>query len=118
MESAELKRPVDIILQNRLHVKPEQIAAVCEYFNIAELGLFGSVLRDDFRTGGDNPSDVDILIELEPGHQLSWQIWLDLKAALEELFKRDVDVVRKHLLKNPYRRAEILKTNCIIYEQR
>lgn len=118
MESAELKKSLDNILQSRLHVKFEQVAAVCEHFNIVELGLFGSVLRDDFRSDGENPSDVDILIELEPEQRLSWQMWLDLQSALKKLFKRDVDVVRKHLLKNPYRRAEILKTNCIVYEQR
>lgn len=118
MESADLTRPIDDILKNRLNVKLEQVAVVCERFSIIELGVFGSVLRDDFRADGENPSDVDILIEFDPRRRLSWQMWLDLKAALETLFKRKVDVVRKHLLKNPYRRAEILRTNCIVYEQR
>lgn len=118
MEFVELKQPIDEILKGRLQVERSQISAVCKQFGIIELGVFGSVLRDDFRVGGADPSDVDLLIEFEATQRISWQRWMDLQAALEQVFNRKVDVVRKHLLKNPYRRAEILKTNCVVYEQR
>jgi predicted nucleotidyltransferase len=42
----------------------EQIAAFCRKHHIRKLSLFGSVLRDDFRPD----SDVDVLVEFEPGH--------------------------------------------------
>jgi uncharacterized protein len=75
-----------------------------------ELGLFGSVLRDDFRSAGDDPSDVDLLVTFEEGYRRSATEWLALEQAVEELFDRKVDLCQKRLLKNPYRRAEIIQT--------
>jgi hypothetical protein len=40
------------------------VRAFCQRHGIARLALFGSVLRDDF--GPD--SDVDVLVEFQPGH--------------------------------------------------
>ena len=105
------------ILEKRLQVNYDQVAEFCEQFSIVKLGVFGSVLRDDFRSDGENPSDVDLLIEFSPDQKLSWPMWLDLQETSEKLFKRKVDLVQKHLLENPYRRAEILRTNRVIYEQ-
>ena len=42
----------------------QSIARFCRENHIRKLALFGSVLRDDF--GPD--SDVDVLVEFEPGH--------------------------------------------------
>ncbi len=117
-ERSVLEKSVLDILKDRLQVDYDQIVKFCEQFGIVELGVFGSVLRDDFRPGGDNPSDVDLLIRFSPDQKLTWPMWLDLQETSEKLFKRKVDLVRKHLLKNPYRRAEILKTNRVIYERK
>jgi hypothetical protein len=57
IESAE-NRPI------WLKVPRAQIAAFCRHHHIRKLALFGSVLRDDFRP----ESDVDVLVEFEPGH--------------------------------------------------
>jgi predicted nucleotidyltransferase len=40
------------------------VTAFCQRHHIARLALFGSALRDDF--GAD--SDVDLLVEFQPGH--------------------------------------------------
>jgi predicted nucleotidyltransferase len=53
---------VDDIARRRLGVEPEQIAEMCRKWRIAELSLFGSVLRDDFRPD----SDVDVLVTFAP----------------------------------------------------
>ena len=45
-------------------ISQAQIVAFCQKFHILKLSLFGSVLRDDFR---DN-SDIDVLVEFEPGY--------------------------------------------------
>jgi predicted nucleotidyltransferase len=42
----------------------EKIAAFCRTNHIAKLSVFGSALRDDFGPA----SDVDFLVEFEPGH--------------------------------------------------
>ncbi len=47
----------------QITVPREQIAAICQRYHIRTLALFGSVLREDFAPN----SDVDVLIEFEPG---------------------------------------------------
>lgn len=78
---------------------------------MTELALFGSVLRDDFCPD----SDVDVLVSFEPG--APWTLW-DLSAMrqeLEEIFGRDVDLVEKKGLRNPFRRHAILSSRRLIY---
>jgi hypothetical protein len=48
----------------KLTVPMHQLEMFCRRHHIRKLALFGSVLRDDF--GPD--SDVDALVEFEPGH--------------------------------------------------
>ena len=47
----------------RIEVPSERIAEFCRRNHIRRLAFFGSVLRDDFRP----ESDVDVLVEFEPG---------------------------------------------------
>ena len=48
----------------KIQVDREKIAEFCRRHHIRSLALFGSVLRDDFTP----ESDVDVLVEFEPGH--------------------------------------------------
>lgn len=48
----------------RIEIPREHIAAFCRKHHIRKLALFGSVLREDFGP----QSDVDVLVEFEPGH--------------------------------------------------
>ena len=48
----------------RIPVETKQIALYCRKHFLRKLSLFGSVLRDDFRSD----SDVDVLVEFFPGH--------------------------------------------------
>ncbi len=48
----------------KIEMDREKIADFCRRHSIRKLALFGSVLRDDFRPD----SDVDVLVEFEPGH--------------------------------------------------
>lgn len=47
----------------RVDVSRERIATFCRHHHIRKLSLFGSVLRDDFCPD----SDIDVLVEFEPG---------------------------------------------------
>jgi hypothetical protein len=49
---------------SHIDVPQKQIQAFCQRYHVQRLALFGSVLRDDFGP----TSDVDMLIEFEPGH--------------------------------------------------
>lgn len=53
-------------MSTKVHIDIPQkaIAGFCRRHHICKLSLFGSVLRDDFRPD----SDVDVLVEFEPGH--------------------------------------------------
>lgn len=48
-------------IYQRLNTEPTQIVNFCEKWQIVELAVFGSILRDDFEVVGKNKSDVDIL---------------------------------------------------------
>ena len=77
VESARKVRPE--IVQARLGgATPGRIAAFCRARGIRWLALFGSVLRDDFHPD----SDIDMLVEFGPDHQITF---LDLHAMEAEL---------------------------------
>ena len=93
-------------------IPQEQIAAFCKKWKIDELSLFGSALRHDFRAG----SDIDILINLQPGQTMTLESFLDMRDELSTIFDgREIDLVQKRLLKNPFRRHEILTHREVLY---
>ena len=95
----------------RLAVDTALIAEFCRKWRVKELSIFGSALRDDF--GPD--SDVDVLVELQREHGLVLYDWLAMIEELRAIFGRDVDLVAKGGLKNPLRRARILRTAEVLY---
>jgi uncharacterized protein len=104
----------------RLNTTPEQLADFCEKWQIAELALFGSVLRDDFRIDGDDPSDIDVLYTHLPNTSYGFEIF-DMKEEIEVLFSRKVDFVSKNGIqhsRNWLRRKNILESAKVIYGER
>lgn len=95
-----------------VEVSREKIEAFCRKWKVREFSLFGSVLRDDFRPD----SDVDVLLSFEPGSGMTFDNFLDIRDELSAMFGgREVDVIEKRLLRNPYRRHEILTTREVVY---
>jgi predicted nucleotidyltransferase len=92
-------------------VDPHQIADFCRRWKVTELALFGSVLREDFRPD----SDVDVLVTFEPG--APWTLWdlSRMRIELEAIFGREVDLVEKKALRNPFRRQAILANQRVVY---
>ena len=78
----------------QIDVPKERIAAFCRKWKIAELALFGSVLREDFRPD----SDVDVLVTFSPDSDWGVDHLLDMQEELEALFGRAVDLVEKRLV--------------------
>jgi len=95
--------------QSRLKVSAEKLEAFCSRWNILELSLFGSVIRDDFRPD----SDVDILVSFAEDAKKSFSGWMKMIDELEAIFGRKIDLVDGKLLDkptaNPFRRQAILK---------
>lgn len=69
-------------------VPHDRIAEFCQRHHICKLSLFGSVLRDDFRP----ESDIDVLVEFEPGKTPGLAV-VTMQQELSELFNgRTVDL--------------------------
>jgi predicted nucleotidyltransferase len=80
-------------------------------WRVKELALFGSALREDFGP----ESDVDVLVSFES--DAPWTLWdlSRMRAELTEIFGREVDLLEKEGLKNPFLRRAILPTKRVIY---
>jgi predicted nucleotidyltransferase len=92
-------------------IPTSKIENFCRRWKIIELALFGSILREDF--GPD--SDVDVLVTFAEDSDLSLYDLVDMQEELRLIFGRDVDLVLKSGLRNPFRRHEILRTQRVIY---
>jgi hypothetical protein len=86
----------------RISVDPQRIAVFCRKQHIRRLSLFGSVLREDF--GPD--SDVDVLVEFEPGH-VPGLAFFAMERELSEILGRAVDLNTPGFL-SPYFRDQVL----------
>lgn len=94
-----------------IEIPEDKIGRFCRKWRINEFALFGSVLRPDFRPD----SDIDVLIAFD--RDAPWSLW-DLDDMADELCRilgREVDLVSKRALKNPFRRHEVLTTRRVIY---
>jgi predicted nucleotidyltransferase len=86
----------------RIDVPTERIAEFCRRNHIQRLAFFGSVLRDDFRP----ESDVDVLVEFEPGTRLGFAFF-DIEQELSKMLGRRVDLRTPQEL-SKYFRDEVL----------
>jgi hypothetical protein len=97
--------------QAKIEVQTEKIYAFCSKWRVRELSLFGSVLSEDFRPD----SDVDVLISVEDDALWSAFDLVDMVAELKDIFGREVDLLEKEALRNPYRRHSILSNREVLY---
>ncbi len=75
----EHSKGIDVL--TRLHVDPDAIAAFCRRNSVRRLAVFGSALRDDFTP----ESDVDLLVEFQPGQKVSLFDMARMEIELEEI---------------------------------
>ena len=99
----------------KLSLPYEQIAEFCRKWNVSELALFGSVLRDDFRPD----SDVDVLVSF-PSYEATPSLFehVDMQDELESIFGRRVDLVSKKGVEeseNRFRKKTILESAQVVY---
>ena len=88
-----------------------QIAIFCQHYAIRKLSLFGSVLRDDFAPH----SDVDVLVEFEPGQTPGLAI-VRIAQELSDLFEqRQIDLRTPNELSH-YFRDRVLAEAIPLYE--
>lgn len=89
-------------MSSRVHIdiSKEKIAKFCRRNHIRKLSLFGSVLREDYRPD----SDVDVLVEFEPGHGPGFIGLIKMEKELSGLLGgRKVDLVTEKFLNHRIR---------------
>ncbi|MCH9019219.1 MAG: nucleotidyltransferase family protein [Proteobacteria bacterium] len=98
----------------RIHIASERLAEFCRRWKIAELALFGSALRSDFKPD----SDVDMLVTFEAGAAWSLMDHVRIQDELADLLGRKVDLVSRKGIersRNYIRRKAILGSAEVIY---
>ena len=99
----------------QIRVPDAELAAFCGRWQITELALFGSVLRDDFRP----ESDVDVLASFAPAVRYRFADFMKMEEELAVLFGRKVDLVDLKAVNgspNPYRKKAVLESAQVIYD--
>ena len=94
----------------RIPIPEEQLAEFCRRNRIRRLSLFGSVLREDFTPD----SDVDVLVEFEPGTPMGLIKLAGVEIELGELLGRKADLVSRRSL-SPYIRDEVFAEEEMVY---
>lgn len=74
-------------MSSRIAIDGQRLADFCRRHHVRRLALFGSVLRDDFGP----ESDVDILVEFEPGRVPGFAM-VNMEDELSEMVGRKVDL--------------------------
>ena len=96
----------------RIMIDREQIADFCRRHHIRKLSLFGSVLRADFRP----ESDVDVLVEFEPGRSVGFIRLASIELELSTLLGRKVDL-RTPAELSRYFRSDVMESAETQYAQ-
>jgi predicted nucleotidyltransferase len=97
--------------QPKIDIPEAKIKDFCRRWKIKEFSLFGSVLREEF--GPD--SDIDVLVAFAPDGGITFDNRVEMLDELAEIFGRQVDLVEKGAIRNPFRRHEILTTKEVVY---
>ena len=96
------------------HVKlsADKVREICRRYHARKLWLFGSVLREDFRPD----SDIDMLVEFEPGHRVGLNI-VKMERELSEIAGgRKVDL-RTPAELSRYFRDDVLREALVQYSE-
>src|SRR5260370_21567428 len=95
-----------------IDVPYERLAEFARKWRIVELSLFGSILDPaEFR----EDSDVDVLVAFEPRARWSDFRLVDMKDELADIFGREVDLVDRDAVRNPFVRTSIFTTRQVVH---
>ena len=102
---------------SNITISRESLEKFCKRWQVTELALFGSVLRDDFHDG----SDVDVLVSFAAVARPTLFDLVEMEAELVKLFQRKVDLLTRKGVENSrnyLRRDAILSSARVVYESR
>jgi len=88
------------------------LVQLCLQNKVKSLYAFGSVLTNRF----DNNSDIDLIVDIDSANPLEYaDNYFNLKFALQDLFKRPIDLLENKAIRNDYLRQEIDQSKRLIY---
>jgi predicted nucleotidyltransferase len=94
-----------------INVRTQELAEFCRRNGIRKLSLFGSVLTPNFT----DASDIDILVEFNPGERVGYLRMAALEAELSGLFDGHKIDLRTPAELSRYFRDEVVRTANVQY---
>jgi len=89
-----------------------EIYKLCFQNKVKTLYVFGSVLTNQFTT----KSDIDLVVDIDSLDPFDYaDSYFNLKFALQDLFKRNIDLLENKAIKNQYIRESIEQSKTLIY---
>ncbi|MGD0077077.1 MAG: nucleotidyltransferase domain-containing protein [Sedimentisphaerales bacterium] len=95
-------------MNSHIAVPKEKIDAFCQQHHVCELGLFGTVLHDDFRAN----SGIGVLVGFKQEHKPEVTKLGEMQDELTKIFGQNVELVERQAVEksqNYIRRRHILK---------
>lgn len=89
-----------------------EISNLCLENKVKSLFVFGSVLTDRFT----EKSDIDLVVDIDSNDPFDYaESYFNLKFALQDLFRRPIDLLENKTIRNPYIRQNIDRTKSLVY---
>jgi len=89
-----------------------EIINLCLQNKVKSLYVFGSVLTKRF----SEKSDIDFVVDIDSNDPIDYaDRYFNLKFALQDLFKRNIDLLENKAIKNPYIRQNIDRSKALVY---
>ena len=96
---------------NGIHLTHKNLEYIISKYNIKEISVFGSSIRNDFTS----ESDIDFLIEFRNSDEISLFDILDIQDYLQNITKKNIDIVEPAGLINPYKKEMIMNSREPLY---
>lgn len=95
-----------------INLNIDSIKGLCAKYHVKSLFAFGSVARNEL-----NPnSDIDLVVDIDNSDPLLYSDdYFGLKFQLEQLFKRQIDLLELRAIKNQYLKQNIENTKVLVY---
>ena len=94
-----------------LEIPQEAVAEFCKRRSVSEFAIFGSAARRELRP----ESDIDVMLTFTS--EARWDLYdlVEMKDELKAIFGRDVDIVERGTIRNPFRRETIMRDLSVVY---
>ncbi len=97
---------------DRLRIYISEVIKLCKIHKVKSLYVFGSILTDKF----SNNSDIDLVVDFSDVSVEDYaDNYFDLKFSLQDILKRQIDLLEDNAIKNPYFRQVLNQQKQLLY---